>query len=234
MKLPDPEVRDSLCAEYAVGTLRGGARRRFETLLTRDPDLQRRLAGWQAMLPTERQRESLPQPAKAVWCGIRRRLGFPGPWREFFDRIAGWHGWAVTTMATLALAIGLGIGFETARRAELPSTGSGVSMMSGQDGEFLALVRIDSDRGMLRVALPGGLQPPAGKVFEFWHIAPGSRAPVSLGVQASLGGELAIRSGRRELLRRGGTLAISLEPVGGSPTGLPTGPVLFTAPLTGG
>jgi anti-sigma-K factor RskA len=27
------------------------------------------------------------------------------------------------------------------------------------------------------------------------------------------------------------TLAVSLEPAGGSPTGLPTGPVLFTAPL---
>jgi anti-sigma-K factor RskA len=27
------------------------------------------------------------------------------------------------------------------------------------------------------------------------------------------------------------TLAVSLEPAGDSPTGLPTGPVLFTAPL---
>jgi len=53
-------------------------------------------------------------------------------------------------------------------------------------------------------------------------------------VQAALGGSLAVREDRRALLRGAGSLAVSLEPKGGSPTGLPTGQVLFTAKLAAG
>jgi hypothetical protein len=50
MKYDDPDLRDALAAEYALGTLRGAARRRFERLLAKDPALGRRVEWWEQQL----------------------------------------------------------------------------------------------------------------------------------------------------------------------------------------
>jgi len=230
MKLSDARLRDALCGEYAVGLLRSGARRRFARLLERDADLQRRVQQWQSMLPVERQRAALPQPQDAVWCGIRRELDLPAPWRERFAHVDVWRAWAMA--ATLALAVLVGIG--ALYRGALPPDEGRLAMATAQNGNFLAWVRVDSARGTLRVDLKDALPVQAGKSYEFWYIAAAGAAPVSLGVQATLGSELVVRDERRALLRRAGTIAVSLEPSGGSPSGLPTGPVLLTARLVAG
>ena len=67
--------------------------------------------------------------------------------------------------------------------------------------------------------------PPGDRAFELWAIAPGATRPRSLGVIPP-GGELKL-SPLPPDLRDGATLAISVEPLGGSPTQQPTGPVVF-------
>ncbi len=227
MKLPRDELRDALCAECALGLLRGAARRRLLNMADRDPDLRRRLARWEAMMPTERARAALPRPNERVWSGIRRELGLPGRLREAFGRIALWRAWAVAATAVLVLAIGLGTLF----RNELPTAPARMAVLTAQNGEYLTWVRVDEAKGTLSIGLEQPLSPPPEKSFELWFIPEGSQTPLSLGVQAALGGKLAVREDRRALLRGAGTLAVSLEPKGGSPTGLPTGQVLFTAKL---
>ncbi len=227
MKLPRDELRDALCAECALGLLRGGARRRFMKMVDRDPDLRRRLGRWEALMPTERAGAELPQPSAAVWSGIRKELGLPGRLREAFGRIALWRTWAVAATAVLVLALGLG----TLLRNELPMAPARMTVLTAQNGEYLTWVRVDEARGTLSIGLKEPLAPPPEKSYELWFIPEGSKTPLSLGVQAALGGSLAVREDRRALLRGAGILAISLEPRGGSPTGLPTGQVLFTAKL---
>ena len=57
-------------------------------------------------------------------------------------------------------------------------------------------------------------------------------APVSLGLIPGVGNaQLGLSAAQLAVLGNTATLAVSLEPAGGSPTGLPTGPVIFTAPL---
>ena len=50
MKIRNPDIRSLLAAEYALGTLQGRARRRFESLATADPELQREADRWEAHL----------------------------------------------------------------------------------------------------------------------------------------------------------------------------------------
>jgi anti-sigma-K factor RskA len=66
-------------------------------------------------------------------------------------------------------------------------------------------------------------------VFELWGIAGPTAHPVPLGVIPS-GGTLRLAKLPRNI-GAGATLAISIEPPGGSPTGLPTGPVVFMGTL---
>ncbi|MEW6708124.1 MAG: hypothetical protein AB1430_25030, partial [Pseudomonadota bacterium] len=67
-------LADALAAQYVAGTLRGGAKRRFEALLPGHPGLRAAVRAWQdrlmpltAVLPPE-------APPAAVWRGIERRL----------------------------------------------------------------------------------------------------------------------------------------------------------------
>jgi anti-sigma-K factor RskA len=76
--------------------------------------------------------------------------------------------------------------------------------------------------------------PAAGRVHELWLIAEGAAAPVSLGVLPDDGRVTLELDGTLAAAIAGGTLAVSDEPPGGSPTGQPTGAVLALGTLPAG
>ncbi len=68
---------------------------------------------------------------------------------------------------------------------------------------------------------------PAGKALELWALPPGATAPKSLGVMAAAGQRMTLPA----MPAAGTTLLVSVEPQGGSPTGAPTGPVVYSGKL---
>jgi len=71
-----------------------------------------------------------------------------------------------------------------------------------------------------------------GRSAELWVID-GAGVPHSLGLlRPAQPSSFVVDSANRVRLGAGAILAVSLEPVGGSPTGLPTGPVVATGPLS--
>ncbi|HXW28662.1 MAG TPA: anti-sigma factor [Xanthobacteraceae bacterium] len=93
------------------------------------------------------------------------------------------------------------------------------------------LLTFDLDNRVLTVRTVGAAQQP-GKSYELWMISPNDPRPRSLGVIGTE--EFSVR---RQLAAydavtiNSATYAVSIEPVGGSPTGLPTGPVVYTGKL---
>ena len=72
----------------------------------------------------------------------------------------------------------------------------------------------------------------ANRSAELWVIG-GDGVPHSLGLLRQAGASsLSVNAANRARLAAGATLAVSLEPIGGSPTGLPTGPVVATGALS--
>ena len=69
----------------------------------------------------------------------------------------------------------------------------------------------------------------AGRSLELWALPRGAQ-PKSLGVLAGARSDLKLVAVADRSLGDVPALAISLEPPGGSPTGQPTGPVLYTGP----
>ena len=68
--------------------------------------------------------------------------------------------------------------------------------------------------------------------YQLWLIPSGGK-PHSLGVMpARPHMQLALAEPISAIIGRGATLAVSLEPVGGSPTDQPTGPVIASGPIT--
>jgi len=83
----------------------------------------------------------------------------------------------------------------------------------------------DPANGALRVAAGPGV--PNARVAQLWVIG-GDGVPHSLGLLSGRPTSLAPKGVDRGRIAPGATLAISVEPLGGSPTGLPTGPVVAT------
>jgi anti-sigma-K factor RskA len=93
------------------------------------------------------------------------------------------------------------------------------------------LLTFDLENRVLTVRTVGAEQQ-RGKNYELWIIATKDPTPRSLGVIGTE--EFSVR---RQLARydavtiNSATYAVSIEPVGGSPSGLPTGPVVYTGKL---
>jgi anti-sigma-K factor RskA len=91
------------------------------------------------------------------------------------------------------------------------------------------LVAVDLARGELSVQ-PVDLKPAAGKALELWAVPAGAK-PVSLGLVTEAD-RRSIGSLQTSAWRDPGLLiAVSEEPPGGSPTGQPTGPVVYKGRL---
>src|SRR5688572_8609847 len=98
MKYTDSMLRDKLAAEYVLGTLRGAARARFQSLLKYDPDLRAQVAQWEAKLaPLALAARDIAPPAR-VWERIAARIaGTTGTQTRagWWANLALWRGFAV-------------------------------------------------------------------------------------------------------------------------------------------
>lgn len=253
MNLRDAELRDRLAAEYALGTLRGRARRRFERLMASDPALARLAEDWASRLDPLAAAAPRVEPPAALWPAIERRLG-PSPRRQQATEQAGFArrrtlgellfgrpAEGVPSLATAGLWYcvgfwrGLGAGAAALALALLiyllavPTGGphaTYVALLADAANKPVVVANLDLAEGRLTLDAARLPVPEAGKSLELW-ILPPAGPPRSLGVMPAGRVRLALDARAAADLARGG-LAVSLEPAGGSPTGLPTGPVLYS------
>jgi anti-sigma-K factor RskA len=111
MNYTDPELRERLAADYALGTLRDPARRRFERLLADDPGLADLAQDWELRVNLLADSAPAVEPPAHVWDRIAQRIGqAPAPVREsrlkrWWDSLGFWRGvGAVAAAAAAALA----------------------------------------------------------------------------------------------------------------------------------
>jgi anti-sigma-K factor RskA len=230
-----PELAERLAAEYAAGSLRGGARRRFESLLTCHPALRGALRRWEGRLMPLTASISPQQPPPQVWKRIEAGIGGSGgntaaepAVRSWWTQLAFWRGLsAVATVATLTLAVLLGSPpparapvVVVLSAAGAPGADSGVVPAS-----FVASISADGRAMVTKPLTTVSMQ--ADKALELWAVPP-QGAPRSLGLISAQGTTVVQHS---RVLNNTAAFAVSLEPAGGSPTGAPTGPILYVGKL---
>ncbi len=224
-----PQRADALAAQYVAGTLRGAARRRFETLLPSHPALRNAVAQWQDRLMPLTGALQPQRPSAAVWRAIEQRLwptAAVQPWWQRLDL------WRALSAATMAAVVGLTVLVVTPPPAQAPVVvvlqGTGADTAVG--GTIVASLSGDGRAMVTRTLTPVSLT--TDRVLELWSVPPQGN-PRSLGLITANGATVLDRSKLPATLLKGGTaaLAVSVEPPGGSPTGVPTGPVVFAGKL---
>ena len=221
MNYQTPERRRALAADYAIGLMPPTARKRFEHLLLDDGALRAELARWQNHL-TLLTEPLVEQPVpEHVWQAVVARIE---PQTLHVPLKRPFWNWLRLGAVACSLLIVLTTGLLYNR----DSVQYQATLLSGTAQPGL---RIEAHADYLKVQPLELAAVQAGRSLELWAI-PVEGKPVSLGLIPSDGdGRITLGQSQQQLLKVPVVLAVSLEPQGGSPTGQPTGPVLYQGPL---
>ena len=252
-----PELLDRLAASYALGTLRGGARRRFETLAREHATVRAAALVWQTRWSGLTELQPAVNPADVVWTRIdnlvqadkaaaamqaARAAEPPAAHGGWWRNLLVWRGaaaaGAIATVAAVLVGVQVNGGLRTTSGAQIAALQQQlqaapqiqyVAVLADDKAAASMLVTFDPKNNQLVLQRVGGFQEGADKSLQLWALPPAGD-PRSLGV---LGQDklLTLVAGESDV-RQVPTLAISLEPKGGVPSATgPTGPVLFKGEL---
>jgi len=222
----NPPLRDKLAAEYVLGTLKGGARRRFEGWMHNDAALRRTTSEWQERLTPLAEFAGAQKPRAQVWRGIERRLNLQAPaklwqfWRN--ESVLFWRALGVASTAIAALLVVV----LTSHTLEAPTINY-VATLTDEKSQGAMLLTADSAHHELDARVLAGVAVADDKTLQLWAV-PAKGAPRSLGIVVdnhsakltlpanAIGGDVAL-------------IAVTLEPKGGSrdPNGGPSGPIVY-------
>ncbi|MGE0231380.1 MAG: anti-sigma factor [Flavobacteriaceae bacterium] len=223
---------DHRAAEYVLGTLPPEERAAVALEAMSNTKLAAEIAWWQARLspladaiepvappPHLRARilARIPPGSAAndnVVAGLRRRLRY----------------WQAGAAAAALAAFILGANMLAGPMSGVGARGDNYLAMVTQDGQTPAmLVSVDTKSGQVQV-LPLRVDRPAGRSLEIWYIAGDDATPRSMGVLGEGDAPTSLQAAE-VTLAESGVFALTIEPPGGSPSGKPTGPVVYSGKL---
>ena len=231
MTMPDED--DLLAAELALGLLDDAEAQVARERLRHDAAFAHAHARWQTYAAglTADVGET---PPPRVWSAILARLPANDDVPANDNLRTSLRMWRAGAIAASLLLVTLGVRSYLPVHAPAPAPQIAaaqpaplVAVLSGKNG----VVSVNYDRASGRLASVVSGVDAGPRAVELWVI-PADGKPRSLGVLAQgRPGWRTAPEGATRALQAGVTLAVSLEPMGGSPTGSPTGPVILTGKL---
>jgi anti-sigma-K factor RskA len=225
----DGEDMNTLAGEYVLGVLPLAERQRVEARLRDDRVLVAAVAGWERDLSALNAEYGEATPPASTLAKVEARLfaaasvsAGRSPFMSIWNSLLLWRSLAFASVAALIGYLALAdISASPSANAPL------VAQLSGdKEGSLTLLARYDASSGRLQLT-PISAGPAAEHSLELWLVPGGENPAISLGVLPQTGeGAVEVPAQLRPRLGEGVTFAVSLEPLGGSPDGKPTGPVI--------
>jgi anti-sigma-K factor RskA len=229
-----------LAGEYTLGLLAGDDLRSARELERTSAEFRAEVDRWRAYLAPMLEEVAEVPPPEVLWSRIARQTfshGRDDNVIQLRKRVRRWQGFAATVTA-IAAALAMVVLTDSLRTPPVQQprsapSGSPLVAMLGEGSRGTAVVASwDPATQQLILAVPGDLREVQNHSHELWVIPPGGK-PHSLGtLPATRQTHLKVAEALARLLDQGATIAISVEPLGGSPTGSPTGPVIASGALT--
>ena len=222
----DKNERDVLAGEYVLGVLDVDQTREIELALASDDELRGAVTFWENKLHPLASLALPATPPDETWNAIEARIASrTKPAKSSSASVLPWR-WSTGVFA--ALAAGLLLYIAVIPRTPIAPASPLVAVLHSAQSQNAGWIAVLSQNA-LRLSEITTEEPPAAHAYELWGISPHAARPVPLGVVPA-NGQLRLAS-MPSGVGAGATLAISIEPPGGSPTGLPTGPVIYTGVL---
>lgn len=222
----DPPERAATAAEYVVGTLTPAERGEVEQALPRDAGLRQDVYFWQDKLLAMTRMLAPVEPSPAVWSRIeysinQAKTSRTAPSQPWWEGLAFWRfGAAFASVLAVVLAMQL-------LPADAPVPGTRyLAVLQSPDRQDAGWIVEAAAGGKLRLIPLGTTTVAPQKALQFWTKTKDASAPTSLGlVPPDRVTEIDVAS--LPALEREQLFELTLEPETGSPTGRPTGPILY-------
>ena len=226
MKYAHPQLIDDLAGRYALGTLQGRARRRMERLSQSDPAVLTAIHRWEERLAGLADLTDPVKPPEKVWGHIHEGISQTGRAAQRAQR-RWWRNRTWLAIAAGVVALVLALNWLVLSR---PPASELIATITDEQKSQLWNIEASVGRDELHISASAGLALDVTRAYELWALPEAGGAPVSLGLMPFSGARaVPLTSAQRRALAGARQVAVSLEPPGGSPTGAPTGPVLFVA-----
>ena len=239
--LSGPDEDSVLAAEHALRLLDGLARGKAEARMRDDKDFAGQVERWQERMAPLFEAVAPVAPPASAWTSLATKLGGEAPANDNIatleHRLRVWRGLTAGAAAMAAVCVAALV-LRGPMMAPLPTpvapaqvaqtqTPITVAALRGETGPAAVVAAYDHDAGSL-VITPATMAVPGAKSAELWLIPKGG-APQPLGLlDPTKPTRIAVPAG---VGAAGAALAVAIEPTGGSPTGLPTGPVIASGSL---
>lgn len=250
----NPSLMEQLAASYALGTLRGRARRRFETLARDNATLRAAALIWQSRLASVAELQPEVAPSAAVWKRIENLVNAekqaqlmrvarsepvaPAPAGSWWASLGLWRGATAAGAFAAVIAVVTGVNLNTQLSGQVQDLSAKlvsapaieyVAVLADDKASASMLVTFDPNTKKLMLKRVGDFREQPDKSLELWALPSGAPAK-SLGV---LTGDAVVQlTAVGTDIQQLPVLAITLEPKGGVPPGTAaTGPILFTGAL---
>lgn len=226
MNYEQTDLQEQLAGAYVVGTLRGPARARFERVCAGSQNLRAAVCRWEARLMPLLRGLAPITPGRHVWKRISRRIS-----RRVVRPTLGAAAWRWAVVGALALSLIVTVSIRI-----LNPPLQQVAMVGRDRAHLVWNIARSANSTTLTIRALEKVQSDPQMAYELWALPENGKPPVSLGLLPRSGMlNRTLSPAQRVALQNSGHVAVSLEPAGGSPTGSPTGPVLYVAavPVTG-
>ncbi len=232
--MSDPDDDDVLAAEFVLGTLDAQSRAEVELRLKNDGSLRQAVADWDDRLsPLVGLYADVPPPPHVLTRLLSQidRSAAPdgyGHTSNVVELQKSVRRWRLATAITVAMAAALLGWIVVVPGSNHESRFVAVLQKDAASPAILLDVDIGARRAVIRQV---AAEQPTDKSYELWLINPEIGPPKSLGVVQPQGiTKASLRSYDAAVIARA-TYAITLEPLGGSSTGAPSGPPILTGKL---
>lgn len=215
----------ALAGEYALHLMDASQRADFEKRLLSEPALRDLLRDWDESFATLADDISDIEPPKQVWNAVEQTLFADTAAKR--QSIWSWKFITGGIAVAAALAVVINVSGLLGTDTVIPEY---TAQLSAEDQSMTLLASVDLDTSELVVTRDVGAVA-SGRAQELWLIPDGATVPISLGVLNTDAQTNVTLTAQNAALLNGATLAISDEPLGGSPTGLPTGAILAAGKL---
>ncbi len=216
-----------LAGEYVLGTLPAAQRQQVEQRIQTEPLLRTAVEAWEQRLLPLTLLVDEEEPSAQLWPRIlkdRRRQSATAQssWGSWWSDVRVWRGLAAGGFAAAAVMAAVMVVSPTS-----PVLGSNfmVVLVDPQESAPGWIVQASADKQLTLTPL-GPVSVPGQKSLQFWTKGEGWDKPVSLGL-VEPGKTVTLALEKLPPLQVNQLFEITLEPENGSPTGRPTGPILF-------
>lgn len=241
-----PELFERLAMEYSLGTLKGGARRRFESLMKQYPYIAATVESHDLNFASLVELLPETKPDALVWKNIEVEINRQKPLKQsyhdpkhvYHDESTGvtaslWQVFMNKGLVAAMLLLVLSSAFML-KLGNIPdATAFSATLMSAETNKPMAVVQVAKNNMMMTIELMEPVMVPDGMKAVFWCIANDKSKPMmNMGTLATQGmTEKKLQKSSWKGIAEASEFAVSLEPadaIGGSS---PSGELIFLGKL---